>query len=258
MAVVAIAVASGGVGAWSPWADAAYSRPGMYFADRDGDGFGDWYDYIFAASRPAGWVANNNDCNDNAAEVRPGATTPERAFGQPYDDYNCDARSGADAQAPYRFDRDRDGFPSGDPAELRLLSIKETRTTVNVEKAALSLDWAGTAFDCDDANASIGNNFGKCANGARSFGLDADGDGHRADVDDCADHDPRRFPGRAEVFDAADPAGHDEDCDRKTGGPWAFDPNWRDPRKAYELGAREGRQLHPWDSEFPRYVRPAL
>jgi len=51
-----------------------------------------------------------------------------------------------------------------------------------------------------------------------AFAIDDDGDGHPSYLDggdDCNDSDPNRFPGNAEVCDAA---GHDEDCDYTTGG----------------------------------------
>ena len=44
-----------------------------YYADVDGDGFGDASNSIQECSVPAGFVENSNDCNDNNANVFPGA-----------------------------------------------------------------------------------------------------------------------------------------------------------------------------------------
>ncbi|MFN8245888.1 MAG: MopE-related protein [Ferruginibacter sp.] len=45
-----------------------------YYADADGDGFGNPAVSQSACSQPAGFVLNNTDCNDNSAAVYPGAT----------------------------------------------------------------------------------------------------------------------------------------------------------------------------------------
>ena len=45
-----------------------------YFADADGDGFGNPVVSQLACSQPSGYVLNNTDCNDNSAAVYPGAT----------------------------------------------------------------------------------------------------------------------------------------------------------------------------------------
>jgi len=44
-----------------------------FFQDADGDGFGDPARSTQACKAPAGFVADNHDCNDGAAAIHPGA-----------------------------------------------------------------------------------------------------------------------------------------------------------------------------------------
>ena len=44
-----------------------------YYADLDGDGYGDPSNTVEAGSAPAGYVTNSTDCDDGNASVNPGA-----------------------------------------------------------------------------------------------------------------------------------------------------------------------------------------
>jgi hypothetical protein len=46
----------------------------VYYADADGDGYGDASSSTNACSQPAGYVTNSTDCNDTNSSVNPGAT----------------------------------------------------------------------------------------------------------------------------------------------------------------------------------------
>ena len=46
----------------------------VYYADTDGDGYGNASSSTNACSQPSGYVANSTDCNDTSATVYPGAT----------------------------------------------------------------------------------------------------------------------------------------------------------------------------------------
>ena len=45
----------------------------VYYADADGDGFGDYSTSISACTKPIGYVTNSDDCDDTNADVYPNA-----------------------------------------------------------------------------------------------------------------------------------------------------------------------------------------
>ena len=57
-----------------------------WYADGDGDGYGDANSSMMSCDEPEGYVSSNNDCNDSAATAYPGGTEV------PYDglDNDCD------------------------------------------------------------------------------------------------------------------------------------------------------------------------
>jgi hypothetical protein len=67
------------------------ANPTTYFADSDGDKYGDKVTSVKACARPAGYVENSDDCYDDNASAKPGQTgwfKVDRGDGS-YD-YDCD------------------------------------------------------------------------------------------------------------------------------------------------------------------------
>jgi uncharacterized repeat protein (TIGR02543 family) len=60
-----------------------------YYADSDGDGFGNPAVLVLACSKPAGYVSNNTDCDDTNPNINPGAT---EICGNSIDD-NCNGQT---------------------------------------------------------------------------------------------------------------------------------------------------------------------
>ena len=75
-----------------------------FYADSDGDGFGDLGNSIAACSATTGFINNSGDCNDNDTAINPGAVEIW------YDGIDQDCSGGSD------FDQDGDGHDSA--AEL--------------------------------------------------------------------------------------------------------------------------------------------
>jgi hypothetical protein len=111
--------------------------PLTFFADRDGDGFGNAADTLLACAAAPPFVTDATDCDDSSATVSPASA--ERCNGV---DDDCDGTLDEDAvDAPvWNADADGDGF--GDPASV---------TAACVRPPGFVADTA----DCDDARADV-------------------------------------------------------------------------------------------------------
>ncbi len=175
-----------------------------WYADADGDGYGDPAAPRDACEQPVGHVADGTDCDDADARVHPGAA---EADCDDRTDYNCDGSVG-------RADADDDGWAAceecADDDGARSPDATETCNTVD--------DDCDGVVDEDDAADAL------------TWYLDADGDGYGGDwdptwacaqpagyapsADDCDDADAATNPGAPEVCDD----GVDNDCDDTRSG----------------------------------------
>ena len=193
-----------------------------WYADTDGDGFGNSQSLQTACSQPAGFVLNDLDCDDTDILVNP--TTDEYCDGL---DNNCDGLiddpSSVDALLWY-IDIDGDGYGVSD------------YTTLSCSPIA---GWADNTDDCDDTDILVNPSATEICNGLDDdcdgtvdigandmtvWYYDSDGDGfgdlsiteqacdvpqgYVATGDDCDDAEAAIFPGAIELCDAID-----NDCD---------------------------------------------
>ena len=196
-----------------------------WYADADGDGWGDALDVQLACSQPTGFVDVDGDCDDTASAVHPGAD--EYCDGVDTDcDGSVDEDDASDVSAWFA-DSDGDGW--GDATSIDIACT---------QPSGFVSDWT----DCDDADAAINPGASESCNGgdddcdgtvdeddaadATTWSIDADGDGYGsvaittaaceqptsfvADASDCDDSDADINPAAIEVCDDTDT---DEDCD---------------------------------------------
>jgi hypothetical protein len=182
-----------------------------WYADTDGDAYGDPASTTLACSQPAGYVADNTDCDDTAAGVNPGVTE----VCDPADtDENCngladDADPSTDPSSASTWYVDGDGDGYGDAA---------TSFTGCEQPAGYLVD----DTDCDDTRSGVHPGATEYCD---ALDVDEDCDGLADDDDpsvdtstydtfyidadgDCDDADPTINPAAAEVCD-----GLDNDCD---------------------------------------------
>jgi len=144
-----------------------------WYADMDGDGYGNAALSALACNPPVGHVADATDCDDAASTTYPGATETW------YDgvDADCDGASDFDADAD-TFESDAHGGNDCDDAEAATYP------------GATDSWYDGVDSDCD---------------GASDF--DSDGDTHDSETyggDDCDDADPDTYPGAPDTpYDGA-------------------------------------------------------
>ena len=191
-----------------------------YYADADGDGYGDAADSLDTCDGPpTGYVADGTDCDDGNASRTPGLA--ETCDGV---DNDCDTDVDEGVTTAWYADADSDGF--GDPASLPVEACAAPKGTV------------ADATDCDDANPAAYPGLAEACDGVdndcdtdvdegvtTAWYADVDGDGYgdpgstpvaactapaytSADATDCDDTTAQRRPGLAEACD-----GLDNDCD---------------------------------------------
>ena len=166
----------------------------FYYADADGDTFGNPLVFVYSINNPPGFTTDNTDCDDNNPAINPGATdiagngidedcdgqdTPAICgngiveFGEQCDDGNTNDNDGCSNCQLYQ-DNDNDGYYAN--------------------------------IDCDDNNPSIfpGANeicdgIDNDCNGQVDEIFDIDGDGFTTCQGDCDDSDPNIYPGATEA-----------------------------------------------------------
>jgi hypothetical protein len=194
-----------------------------YYADADGDGYGDSATTIEACTTPTGYVWNEDDCDDSSATTNPASY--EVCDGV---DNNCDGVTDEDSAldvATWYEDADGDGYGDSDSTDL---------------DCSQPTGYVADDNDCDDTSASIypgadeycDNVDSDCdgtldedsALDASTWYADVDGDGYGnasssdvacdqptgyvADDTDCDDTAASTYPGATEYCD-----GDDDNCD---------------------------------------------
>ncbi len=105
-----------------------------WYADADGDGYGDAGSLLSSCTQPAGYVADATDCQDGDAAVYPGA--PEYCDSL---DNDCDGATDDNAVDMIAFYPDLDGDGYGDDSAAALLSCGQS-------------GYVDNNSDCDDAD----------------------------------------------------------------------------------------------------------
>ncbi len=193
-----------------------FASPINWYADADGDGFGNPSSSFYSSDQPAGYVEDASDCNDSAASVFPGGVGVCDGA-----DQDCDGSIDDDLPLTTVYaDADSDGY--GDPA-------------ATLDACGPVAGYAAEGTDCDDTDWSVfpgaievvaDERDGDCDGGEICFGdADVDGYGTGATVvspdvdcsgrtesttsDDCDDTAPLVNPGAAD----RDCDGFDDNCD---------------------------------------------
>lgn len=180
-----------------------------YYADSDGDTYGDPSTATEECSMPSGYVTDDTDCDDSSGSVNPAATELCDAWDV---DEDCDGDAdNADAsvtgQTDYYVDADVDGYGTG---------------SVALSSCEAAVGYADNDTDCDDTDAAVWSE--------TTWSRDSDGDGYgtssasytscyappdyvstSGDCDDSIITGSTVYPGATELGN-----GIDDDCDGLT------------------------------------------
>lgn len=198
--------------------DNSPTDPTTWYADLDGDAYGDAASSVAECDAPVGYVALAGDCDDGDARYNPAAA--EMDCSDP-NDYNCDGTTGysdADADGYAACEECDDADAAVNPGEDEYCDGFDNNCNGDVdEDSALdALLW----YADDDLDGYGGD--------TTTFACDAPA-GYTVDTTDCDDADAAVYPGAVEHCDDID-----EDCDG------AVDEGAVDPTTWYVDGDSDG------------------
>ena len=187
-----------------------------WYADADGDGFGDGASASDVCDPPSGYVADDTDCNDLLADTFPGATEICDSV-----DNDCDGVADDSVGVPWFRDADGDGFGGTDTTESCEAPPGYTATPGDCDDTDGATSPAGTEV-CDDADNDCDTSVDEDT--LLTWYLDADTDGfgivdatiegceapggYVGNTDDCDDASASVSPNAVEICDTID-----NDCD---------------------------------------------
>lgn len=108
----------------------------FYYADADGDGYGDASVFTEACTQPSGYVSDDTDCDDLDASVNPAGSEVCNGID---DDCNGDID---DVISPPTYYEDADGDGYGDPASY-------------IQSCSMPFGYVSSSSDCDDQNMNV-------------------------------------------------------------------------------------------------------
>ena len=228
------------------------STGGTWFADADGDGFGDAAAPTSACVQPSGTVSDDTDCDDGSADINPDASEVCNGVDDDCDAAVDDADPDVDLSTGGTWYADLDGDGYGDPGAASSGCLQPSGTVSDDS-------------DCDDGTAAVSPGASEICNGidddcdgdiddddasvdlstGGTWYADSDGDGYGdagapveacdqpsgsvLDTTDCDDDASAVNPGASEICN-----GIDDDCDGdiddddasvdlSSGGTWYID-----------------------------------
>jgi large repetitive protein len=171
----------------------------VFYADTDGDGFGNPDEATQACALPTGHVSDSTDCDDGDISIN---TDADEICDEADTDEDCSGAAEDEATDASTWYADTDGDGFGDPAS----------TTASCESP---VDHVSDDTDCDDGNSAVYP--GNLVNEGEGCHIDSDGDGWgdafpEGAIEpgmDCSDAEAAISPDETEVCDEANT---DEDC----------------------------------------------
>lgn len=185
-----------------------------YYADADGDNFGNANNSTQACSVPLGYVTNGTDCNDGQANINPGTSELCNSI-----DDNCNNQIDEGVQQLFYADADTDSY--GNPLNTILACSAPSGYVTN------NLDCNDNNINIYPASTETCNNLDDNCNGSIDEGLlfqtyyaDLDGDGagnlnntviacaqpngYVSNPTDCNDANPTIYPSASETCNGID------------------------------------------------------